>query len=200
MKYSVKVSIQPQSEPISLEEAKSHLRVDTASDDDYIERLIKSARETVEIETGRALVTQTQIMKMDCFPSGEIVIPNPPLQEISSIQYYDVNGVLQTLDSSSYEVDSDSEPGRVAPTLNSYWPSTAAKINSVIITFVAGYPPGSGSPTDYVENVPESLKQAICLLIGHYFENREDTISGSIMQLPRGVESFIWQHKIARYS
>jgi uncharacterized phiE125 gp8 family phage protein len=201
MKYNLSVTVKPAVEPITVARVKEHLRITTTDQDNWINRHITAARETIENYTGRALVTQTVEIKLDGFPCDEIWIPNPPLQQILSVKYYDQNGDLQTIDSSLYDVDIASEPGRICPIFNTYWPVARPKLNSVIITAIVGYPPDeSGSPTDLTANIPEGLKSAMELLIGHWYENRESTIQATLNELPDGVEAFIWQHKIALYN
>lgn len=197
---AVTVSVEPSVEPVSLAEAKLHLRVDDdiTSDDTLISALISAARQKVEIETRRALVTQTQVLKMDRFPSGEsavIELPNPPLQSVSAVQYVDQNGDTQTLAAADYIVDTASEPARITPAYNTFWPLTRAQINAVTVTFVAGYAPGSGSPTDYAANVPQALKAAIKLLVGHWYENREAVGAVNLKPLPMAVDSLIWNYR-----
>ena len=49
----------PETEPVSLNEAKAFLRVDSDEDDNYITSLIKTAREWCEDYQHRAYITQT---------------------------------------------------------------------------------------------------------------------------------------------
>jgi uncharacterized phiE125 gp8 family phage protein len=197
---AVTVSVEPTVEPITLAEAKLQLRVDDdiTSDDGLISALITAARQKVEIETRRALVTQTQVLKLDQFPSGEnpvIELPNPPLQSVSAVQYVDQNGDTQTLAASEYIVDTVSEPARITPAYNTFWPLTRAQINAVTVTFVCGYASGSGSPTDYAANVPQALKAAIKLLVGHWYENREAVAAANLKPLPMAVDSLVWNYR-----
>ena len=179
-------TVAPAAEPVSVIEAKEHLRVDIGDDDTLIEALITAAREYVEQGSRRALVTQTWRLNLDQFPAGpEIELPRPPLQSVTSVTYRDSDGTTNTLSSSIYEVDTDSTPGRIRLAYGEDWPSdTLAETNPVRITFVAGY----GDADD----VPRRWKQAILLLVGHWYENREATISGTIPRsIPFAVESLI---------
>lgn len=200
MMGAVTVSVEPATEPVTLAEAKLHLRIDDGmtAEDTLISALITAARQKIEIETRRALVTQTQMLKLDQFPSGEmpaIELPNPPLQNVNSVQYVDQNGDTQTLSASEYIVDAASEPARITPAYNTYWPLTRAQINAVTVTFVCGYAPVSGSPTDYAANVPQALKAAIKLLVGHWYENREASTPLNLKPLPMAVDSLIWNYR-----
>lgn len=178
---------EPAEEPVSLTEAKSHLRVDIDDDDTLISSLITAAREVVEKLSRRALVTQTWRLSLDEWPDGdEIDIPKPPLQSVSSITYTDSDDTTTTWSSSLYEVDADSEPGRVKLAYGESWPAdTLAETNPIKITFVAGY----GEAAD----VPDRWKQAIKLILGHWYENREEIIvSGAVpKEIPMAAGSLI---------
>jgi uncharacterized phiE125 gp8 family phage protein len=188
----------PTVEPISLEEAKAHLRVIDSDDDAMIEIYIRAAREYMEGPygfLGRALVTQTWQLTLDAFPDNEIKIPLPPLQSISNVYYDDADGDETTLSPDDYYVDSASEPGWIVPVAE--WPTTLDAINAVRINFVAGYAPDTGqSPTDYTANIPFNIKAALLLMIGNMYEHREENSETSLSRLPMGVDALLRQFKI----
>lgn len=129
-------------EPVSLADAKLHLRVDHADEDVMIESLITAAREFAEHYTGRALATQTLEMALDSFPgsSGEIELEMPPVATVSSVKYTDTAGVEQTLESSKYALKARSQtPREVALTYGNTWPSTQEVPEAVRIQYVTGY-------------------------------------------------------------
>ena len=181
----------PAVEPLSLEEAKSHLRVNFNDDDAIIQLYIQAARSYVDGEDGflgRCLVTQTWLLTLDAFPTDEIKIPLPPLQSIASITYDDPAGVSQTVSVDDYYVDVAKEPGWVVP-INS-WPTPIDAINAVRILFTAGYEPGLDSPSDLTGNIPASIKAGMLLMIGSWYDQREDLVVGTIVQkLPFGSEN-----------
>jgi uncharacterized phiE125 gp8 family phage protein len=186
----------PAVEPISLSEAKAHLRVSHTNDDTLIAMYIRAVREYLEGPygfLGRALVTQTWRLTLDEFPLNEIKIPLPPLRSISSIAYDDTAGNEQIIDSDDYYVDSASEPGWVVPV--SAWPTPIESINTVRIDFVAGYPPGTGSPVDLAENIPFNIKAGMLLMIGNLMEHREENIADTINALPFGGDILVRRHK-----
>jgi len=186
-----KQTVAPTAEPVTLTEAKTHLRVDVTDDDVLITSLIASARQYVEQIARRALVTQTWRLSIQEFPaSGVIILPKPPLQSVTSITYTDITGTTSTVDSNTYTVDTDSEPGRVVLKYGESWPSASlANTNPVQVTFVAGY----GAPSA----VPEYWKQAILLLVGHWYENREGVaVTGAIpKEMPMAVRSLIQMNR-----
>jgi len=181
----------PSVEPVSTDEAKLHLRVDSDTDDDLIDVLIQAAREGVEESTGRALITQTWTYIADAFPGEDrIELWHPPLQSVTSIKYTDSDGTEHTFSSDNYQVDTDSEPGRIVLTSGCSWPGdTLRAANGVEITFVAGY-------GDAATDVPASLLAAIKLTIGHLYEHREDVIVGKgARTLPSGADRILWRYK-----
>ena len=134
----------PTVEPVSLAEAKLHLRVTVADDDALISGLIPAARDYCETVTHRAIPLQTWDDKRDGFPDdGVIWLPKAPLVSVTSVTYVDPNGVTQTWSSTLYTVDAPVGPkaraGCVVPNYSLSFPSTRDVINAVTIRFVAGY-------------------------------------------------------------
>ena len=177
-----KVSVEPVVEPITLTEAKAHLRVDHADEDDLIDILRKGAREVAESHLNRSLITQSRVIKMDGFPVWELSLTHGPIQSLTSIYYDDDADVNTLLASSTYWTDFDSNIARVRNKTS--WPSTYDKPNSVQITYVAGYG-ASGA------NVPSPIRQACLMILGHLYENRQQVIvSGSptgALEIPFGA-------------
>jgi len=188
----------PTIEPVSLTEAKAHLRVDDSDSDTLISLYISAARQDCEEWTARAFVTQTWELVLDEFPTDEILIPRPPLQSITSIKYDDGDGVEQTLATTEYTVDTASEPGWVVPVTTGWPTSTFEGINSVRIRYVAGYI-STDSPADLTEHVPFAIKAALLLQIGRYYQNREDVVVGvNAVKLPIGtVENLLRPYRVA---
>lgn len=203
---SLRLVSAPQSYPVSLEEAKNHLRETSSEFDDAIEAMIEAAVDYCEGFLGRALIDQTWQLTLDRFPCGyihshlsnassghEIKIPNPPLIEVVSIKYDDSAGVEQTLDPSQYTVDSLSEPGWVVPVGS--WPSTFSGINAVRIQFRCGYLDQTQSPP--IENVPAVIKAAIKLIVGNLYQNRETIVVGEgVSQIPMTAELLLRPKRI----
>ena len=190
---ALKLITAPAAEPVSTSEAKAHLRVDTTADDTYIGTLITVARQNVESHLRRSLITQTWEVVLDAFPAGVIRLPKPPLASVTSIKYTDDEGNESTYSSDNYVVDSDTEPGRVVLKSGQTWPAvTLAAANGVRVRYVAGYG-AAGS------NVPQAIRQAILLVIGSLYENREDVLVAqgvSIGVLPFGVVALLAPYRI----
>ncbi len=176
---------------MSLPEAKTHLRVDTTDDDNLITALITAAREYCEGFQNRAYITQTWQLWLDAWPEGsEIRIPRPPLQAVNSVKYYGDDNAEYVLPPSDYIVDNVGEPGRIALSYNKSWPSvTLRPANAVCIEFVAGY--------GEVDKVPQRVKQAMLLLISHWYDTREIAAIGHITtEVPFTVNALLWQERV----
>ncbi|HYH39911.1 MAG TPA: head-tail connector protein [Azospirillum sp.] len=190
--------------PVTLAEAKAHLRLDTSDDDALVDALIAAATAHLDGRDGwlgRALVQQTWDLKLHRFP-GVIDVPLPPLQSVTSITYLDSNNVSQTLATSKYQVDGNGQwRARIKPAYGETWPSTYDAWNAVTVRFVAGYEPGSGSPTDYAENVPQPIKHALLLLISHWYENRAPVNIGNIVSaLPMTVDALLAPYRVMSFA
>jgi uncharacterized phiE125 gp8 family phage protein len=176
----------PAEEPVSLVEARAHLRLESG-EDDYISNLIAVARRHCESFQGRAYVTKTWDLYLNAFPCECIRVPLPPLQEIRYIQYRDNTGVIQTLDPSDFVVDAFSEPGLICRAYGKSWPTTYPEINSVQIRFVAGY----GTAAD----VPQEVKHAILLKVADLYEHRGGD-EGFDKNISEAIESLLWPDRV----
>ena len=156
----------PTVEPVSLAEAKLHLRVDFDDDDALIESLISAARVAAETLTGRQICTARWMRTLDGFPCSSLLLHRCPVQSVVEISYQDQLGQWQTVDPSIYVSDLTSEPARITPRFGNTWPITLSQIGVVRVVFDAGY----GTPSD----VPEGLKSWIKLRIGSLYAHREE--------------------------
>lgn len=178
MRLAKEPKVPPVLEPVSLAEAKAHLNVTSSDDDALIQGFITAARQLAENITRRQLVTATYEGYLDAFPAGgEILLPKPPLQSVTSIKYLDTDGVEQTLEPSIYLVDAQSTPGRVLLAPEQNWPQTKAQANAVTVEFVAGWPM-AGDPS--AATTPESIKSWIKLRVGGMYLFREPVVTGTI--------------------
>lgn len=188
MPLVVKQTGTPADEPVTVAEAKSHLNITTADDDTLIGDLIAVAREYVEGFTGRQLVTATWTWKLDAFP--EVMRPPfPPLTSTDfSIAYTDTSGDPQTVTSTVYTVDTDSEPGRIFLAHGQTWPAVRSIRNAITVTFKAGY--GAAAA------VPDLFKSAIKLLLDDLYEHRGAQSELRLQDNP-AVMRLLWLHRVA---
>lgn len=153
---------QPAGEPVSLEEAKLHLRVDHDDEDVRIESLILTARMAAEKRLQRTLLLSGWTLTCDDF-GALYELPMAPLVAVTSIGYADCAGAPQVLSPTAYCVDPTSEPGRVVRV--GPWPCTARQPAAVTVIYTAGYAAAA--------DVPEPIRQWILLAVGDLYANRE---------------------------
>lgn len=192
LKFSVVTA--PVATPISADEAKGHSRIDISDDDELVGGFVQAATDWVETFLRRSLVTRTYDLFLDAWPNdGTIVIPRPPLVSVASVKYTDDVGSEATLASSNYVVDVAGQPGSVVLKAASSWPNvTLQVVNGVVVRFDAGY----GLAVD----VPQVFKQAIYLLTAHFYEFREQAISGTtITEVPMGVKALLSPYRDLRF-
>jgi uncharacterized phiE125 gp8 family phage protein len=186
---AVRVITPPATLPLTLAEAKAHLRVDHDDEDALISTYLAAATKHAEEFTGRAFITQTLELVLDEF-KPQIFIPRPPLQYVMSVLYADEpSGAEQLLtENTDYVVDTANEPGWVVA-VGGEWPPTRDVVNAVRIRYVAGYISGDSPP---VASVPEDIKAAILLMTGSLYSHRESVVVGTIAgQLPWNAEQLL---------
>ena len=200
MKYnSVTRATGPAVEPLTVAEAKLHLRVDTTEDDTYIGTLITAAREWVENYLDRTLITTQLILRAAEFPTEELELARPPMATAGTatavvITYTLADTTTATLSTALYRVDRTSTPGNVAPIINGTWPSDVIEdANAVAVTYWAGYGPTSAS-------VPATIRHACLMLIGHWYESRSTVLVGVTSKpLEFAVESLLASNNWGQY-
>jgi len=199
----------PVLEPVSLVDAQAYLRIDTANDaieDAYVSSLIIAAREYCENYQSRAYITQTWEMSLPGFPfsavdqvngykrSSIIEIPKGRLQTVNSISYRDTSGAVTTLTPEvDYNVSNRGILGKLCPPFGKIFPlAILYPLDPVVINFTCGY-------GDNASDVPSRAKQAILLLISHWYENRlvvNDLRGVNPLELNFTVSSLLSQDKI----
>jgi uncharacterized phiE125 gp8 family phage protein len=163
----------PAVEPVTLSEAKAHLRVDTADDDTYITGLVRAAREWVEEYLDRTLVNTQWVMRFDKFPpdgTHDIELPRPPIVASGTatavaLTFTYENGTTATYGTSSYRVDRASTPGAVKTLYGQTWPPHLQDHNAISVAWWAGYG-ASGS------DVPQGIKNAMLMYVHELYEKR----------------------------
>jgi uncharacterized phiE125 gp8 family phage protein len=175
----------PATAPISLAEAKTQMRVESSDDDSIIQRLIDAAVAFVDVQgaLGKAMITQTW---------GQWLSPNPstvylslgPVQSVSAIKYYDVDGALQTATLADFNVFGTPNRISVSPKSGRAWPVTQTRDDAIKIEYVIGY--GSTS-----SSVPETVRHALMMLVAHWYDMRETSTEKQMYDLPFGFTDMI---------
>jgi uncharacterized phiE125 gp8 family phage protein len=187
--YGLTLVTAPTSEPLTLAEAKTQCGVatDIGYHNEQLEALVEAAREKVETDTGRALMSQTWDYEFDLFPCGlaPIYLPKNPVSSITHVKYYDTDGTQQTLATTVYHASRflNREPAEVRLKKSQQWPSLYGEQGVISVRFVCGYANALA--------VPESLKSAVKLLLKAWFDHEEvneDTYKALIAKWQTGDE------------
>ena len=209
-------TLAPPVEPLGLDEAKAHLRLELSDDDALVGALIQSAREACERFTGRALVERTLTLFLDAWPAAEaslhegwregaliergrrwIALPRPPLLAVELVTLYDDQDQGTTWGAENYFVDTASEPGRLVVRSGLAQPSATRAANGIEIRYRVGYAPDeSGSPSDYRVNIPQALRDGMKRLVAHLYEQRGDTADLALR--PSGAEALWTPFRVMR--
>lgn len=187
---SLKRVTSPAVEPVTLAEAKAHLRVDDTNSDTEITAMIRAAREWVETYLDRSLVHTQWRATYDTFP-WEFELPRPPMASSGTttavaVTYTLETGSTATLDATTYRVDRDDTPGVIRTVYSGTWPGHLADANAVTVTWWGGYGADGTS-------VPQAVRSAMLMLIAHFYETRGATVStGAVPQdVPFGVKALL---------
>lgn len=156
-------------EPILIQDLKIYLKIDEEEtvEDDLLSMMITSAREYCEVYTGRSLASKAIEYGIDSF-STQIRLPYGPVASVQSIKYKDSSGTETVMtENTDYLVDVDG--GRVVLPNGKTWPCFSPyPYDPIKIAYTVG------------AFTPEGCKQAMLLLIGHWYANRESVVVGSI--------------------
>jgi uncharacterized phiE125 gp8 family phage protein len=194
---------QPTTYPISLEEARTHCRVtpygspEEHPDDGYISSLIVVATQFCEDYLRRSLSVKTIKVYFDAF-AQKMPLPFLPVQSVESIEYLDLDGDTITLADGIYRLKSYNDEAKLNLIMNQSYPSDVAQEEgAVAVTIVTGYTTGL-SPD--INPMPEPIKAAMLLIIGHLYENRQEDVLGntriSFNSLPMGVKNLVQPYRL----
>jgi len=167
--------------PVTLEDAKAHLRVVGDQEDLLIVALIAAALARAERESGRAFAPQSWQLVLDGFPDDEIVIPLGPVEDGVNITYVDDEGGEQAVSPDLFNVDTVASDARVVPVDG--WPEAADVPNAVRVQFDLG------------GTCPEDVRIAILLMVAHWFQNREDASETALAAIPLGSAHLLALHR-----
>lgn len=175
----------PAVEPVTVADAKVHLRIDASAEDVLLGSLLLTSRLHIEAALGLALINQTWMLVLDRWPGDGIVeIPIAPLQAITAVRVRDTAGTPSVVAPTSYLVDIASKPPRLV------WNNAAPPVpgrfaNGIEIDLSVGFGANAAS-------VPAPLKHAILMLTAHWYEHRDPVEIGSMTaRIPDAVHDLI---------
>lgn len=184
----------PATTPVTLTEVKDQLRVEHTDDDTLINRLISVAVAYTDVQgaLGHAMITQKWGQWVNSTPPQTVKLLLGPLIAVTAVKYYDANGTLQTDTLSNYEIFGTEFSSTIGPKEGFAWPVTQDRPDAIRIEYTIGY--GSAA-TD----IPETLRHALMMLIGHWYDNRETTMMDELSNVPYGFDALMDMHRRAWY-
>ena len=192
------IATPPTIEPIELDETKEHLQIvlEDVLDDGKVARMIKAATGAALAYTRRSFVTQTIELFLDAWPAGSIIrLPKPPLIAVSSIEYvanFADSPQYTTLSVSNYQILNSPNRPEIHLTPTGAFPTIdSGHAEPIKITYTAGY------GTDAAD-VPESIRHAIMVLVGDYYQSRESDALGFSAASINTVKMsrLLWSHRV----
>lgn len=175
-------------EPITVSEAAAFLRLDGSPipEQDFVSGLIVAARKAAENYLNRTIVERSRTIFLDTF-TPVIDLPDGDVTSVDEVRYIDTNGAVQTV--SNYILNEN----RLTPAYGETWPETRAQIGAVTIIYTAGYTPEGSPPED---TTPEPIKQAMYLMIGDMYDNREAVSQGNEYRMNPTVQNLLFPYRI----
>jgi len=169
---------------LTLEQLRRHCKIDppdSANDaDDDLEAALAAAHAAAQHYTGISIGSQTLELALDEFPEAGILLPQGPVTSVTYVTYVDTAGATQTVDAADYALDTYSNPAWLLPAYDTEWPDTLATTNAVKVRYVAG-----------AATLDAAVSQALRLLTGLYFDNRNAADKGELVEIPFGVRALL---------
>lgn len=183
MEKRVSITTAATTEPVDAAYIKLHCRIDIDDDDTWIAQRITAARIWCEKFTGKTFANTAYILKCPNWKDDSeeyLVLPKGPVNTLDTVAYRDSSGTLTQHDVDEFELDTDdSGSTRLRFKYGKTIPQIADAWDAVQIDYIAG--PATGDET----NVDERVRQAIALVVGHWYKNRET----STLDIPEHVQS-----------
>jgi uncharacterized phiE125 gp8 family phage protein len=175
--------------PVTLAEAKAHLKIEHADEDALLTDLIARATDTLDGPRGalaRCLVTQTWRVACAGPIHGRVALPMAPVLEITAARHWTAASAEVALDPNEFWLMGDADGAWIEPAMGTPWPALGPRADAISFDVTAGF----GGAAD----VPPGIRHAILLLVGHWHRNRE-AAGAPIVALPLGVDHLVALHR-----
>lgn len=184
----------PTTTPITLAEVREQLRIEHNDDDALLVRLISVAVAYTDVAgaLGHAMITQKWAQWFAPNPGMSVNLTLGPVQSVTAVKYYDADNVLQTDTLTNYQVVGTEFATSVAPKAGFNWPTTYDRSDAIRIEYEIGY-------GDTKADVPQTIRHALLLLIGHWYDNREQSGMDELSNIPFGFDALIGMHRRCWY-
>lgn len=184
----------PATTPITLAEVKEQLRIEHPDEDVLITRLIAVAVAYTDVTgaLGHAMIAQKWAQWLGPNPTQEVRLMLGPVSAVTAVKYYDENGDLQTDTLSNYQITGTEFATHIAPKSGFNWPTTQQRSDAIKIEYQIGY----GTSRN---DVPQTIRHALMMLIGHWYDARENTQMDELSNIPYGFDSLIGMHRRCWY-
>jgi uncharacterized phiE125 gp8 family phage protein len=192
--HALEIVESPSATPITVAEVKAQLRVEHNDDDMMIARLIEVAVAYVDARgvLGHAMMTQKWAQWMGPNPSQAVSLSIGPVQDVTAVKYYDVDGVLQTDTLTNYQNFGTGFNSTIGPKDGFSWPVAQNRPDAIRIEYRAGY---GSVKTDG----PQGIRHAMMLLVGHWYDNREQSQMDRLENIPYGFEELLNISRLSWY-
>lgn len=187
----------PSEEPITVDDIAAHVRADSGEPTSEFAGFIAAARRWAEEYTGQRFIQRGAVCYFDGWPRGcaDVILPAAPLASVSAVEYIaDATNAYVEWSSSRYQVDAINVPPRLRPVWGQSYPTLQpGTYNAVKITLTAGIATAA-------ENVPDDIKHALLLLCGHFYQNREAVLTGSVSkEIEFSVTALLGSYRVWRF-
>jgi uncharacterized phiE125 gp8 family phage protein len=192
--HALEIVDAPAITPIALGEVKAQLRVEHSDDDVMIHRLIAVAVAYTDVRgaLGQAMITQKWAQWMGPNPQQKVALVLGPVQSVTAIKYYDVDGVLQTDTLTNYQTFGTDFTSTVGPKDGFSWPATQNRSDAIRIEYEIGF-------GNAISDVPQSIRHALMLLVGHWYDNREQSQADKLQDIPYGFQELLNISRVSWY-
>ena len=209
MSQAIRRVVEPAALPLSLNEAKAHLRLDRPEEEALVAAMIRAATDLVEEHLGRALISQTWILSLDRWPARRVAhnvaggpisavwepathvaLPRAPVQSVDSVTVFADDDTSTVFSPANYFLDTASEPARLTLRRGAGAPVPTRAAGGIEVRFVAGY-------GDTQSDVPVALVEGIKRLVTYLFEHRDNAEPGA-GSMPANVQALFAPYRMVR--